>query len=79
MVDLVGSGDHGRHGVLVAWRDNCEERESSQGQVVHATGHAALIIAVWVQTGKGRSKEGGVEGQEGTYSIKNRLHNHVLS
>lgn len=51
-IDLVGLGDHGGHGVLVARRGDGEEGESSQRQVVHATGHTALIVAVRVQTGR---------------------------
>lgn len=57
VVGLVGAGDEGCHSVLVVWRCNGEEREGGQGQVVNAAGHTALIIAVWVQTGRDR-KEG---------------------
>lgn len=64
MVDLVGSGDHGCHSVLVSRRDDGQERESGQRQVVHAAGHAALIIAVWVQTSvMGGTKERGMKRQ----------------
>lgn len=42
--------------------------------MVHATGHTALVIAVWVQTGGGRSKERGMKGGKERYSKKyNRL------
>lgn len=53
-VDLVGSVDDGRHGVLVARGHNGEERERRQRQVVHAARHAALVVAVRVQAGKGK-------------------------
>lgn len=51
MVNLVGSVDDCRHGVLVARRHDGEEREGSERQVVNATGYAALVVAVRVQTG----------------------------
>lgn len=51
-VDLVGSVDDGRHGVLVARGHDGEERERRQRQVVHAARHAALVVAVRVQAGK---------------------------
>lgn len=67
VVHLVGSGDHGRYGVLVTWRDDSQEREGSQGQVVHAAGHAALIVAVGVQTrgGRGYSRVDSKERKQG--------------
>lgn len=58
MVDLVGPGNHRRHGVLVARRDDGKEGESCQGEVVDAAGDTALVIAVWVQAGRGGRKEG---------------------
>lgn len=62
MVDLVGAGDHCRHGVLVTGRDDGEEGKSSQGEVVDAAGDTALVIAVWVQAGRGGRKEGWNKG-----------------
>lgn len=56
VVHLVGTGNYRRHRVLVAGGDNGEEREGGQGQVVHAAGHAALVVAVGVQAGGGGTR-----------------------
>lgn len=57
VVHLVGPGDHRGHGVLVARRDDGEQRQSGQGQVVHAAGHAALVVAVRVEAAGEREEE----------------------
>lgn len=73
VIDLVGSGNHGRHRILVARWDDGEEGESSQGQVVHTTGHTALIIAVWVQAGRGGRKDRGKGMKEGRCSVTKQI------
>lgn len=63
MVHLVGTGNYRCHRVLVARGDNGEEGESSQGQVVHTAGHAALVVAVGVQAVWAGGAEDGRQGE----------------
>lgn len=68
-ISLVGAGNDCCHGTLITARGGCKQRQSSQWDVILATGQTVAIVAVGAESRKDELK--------GT-SRHNLKHRHVF-